>query len=108
LTARIKTKSGIDADAFTLAAYDALQVAVAAYRAVGSSASIVDLKSAFVQAAGTYTGATGPTLLNAAGDRDGGAFDFWSLKASTNTFIWYRSSSFEPVAGGAGTITRYP
>jgi branched-chain amino acid transport system substrate-binding protein len=104
----IKAKSGIDADAFTLAAYDALQVAVAAYRAVGNSASVADLKSAFVQAAGTYTGATGPTLLNAAGDRDGGAFDFWSLKTGTNGFIWYRSSSFEPLAGGSGTITRYP
>jgi hypothetical protein len=67
-----------------------------------------DLKSAFIQVAAGYTGATGPTTLNAAGDRAGGAFDFWSLKPSTNTFIWFRSASYEPGVAGGGTLIRYP
>ena len=108
LATLIKNISGNEVDAFTLAAYDALQVSVLAYRSAGNEAPFSTLRAAFVQAADSYIGATGPTLLNAAGDRDGGAFDFWSLRAATNGYVWFRSGSFQPQPGGGGEITRNP
>jgi branched-chain amino acid transport system substrate-binding protein len=107
LSIAIKSKSGNDVDAFALAGYDALRVAGLAYRAAGAEAQFADLKSAFIQSAASYSGATGETLLNAAGDRDGGAFDFWSLKANGDSFVWFRSISFEPTPTG-GSIIRFP
>ena len=104
----IKSQSGLEVGAFTLAAYDALQVTAAAYLAVGSNPAFDDLKAAWLQAADQYSGATGPTTLNPAGDRNSGAFDFWSLKAGSNGYVWFRSASFEPGSGSSGTITRYP
>ncbi len=105
----IKAKSGSEPDAFALAAYDAMRVAVTAYRSASGHATFPALKAAFVQAATTYVGATGPTLLNPAGDRAGGAFDFWSLKAGANGYVWYRSAAYQPPVGGApGAITRNP
>jgi branched-chain amino acid transport system substrate-binding protein len=106
LAKRIKFESGHNEDVFTLAAYDAFRVAVEAYRLAGDEASFATVKAAFGQSASDHVGATGSTALNTAGDRDGGAFDFWSLKPSTNGYVWYRSASFQSQPGGNGTIIR--
>jgi len=108
LATLVQTRSGIEVDAFTLAAYDGLQVAAQAYRAVAEGASLETLKAALTNAAGAYVGATGPTLLNAAGDRAGGAFDFWTLRPGANGHVWHRSISYQPEPGGPGVITRHP
>jgi len=104
----LTTRTGNDVDAFTLAGYDAVQVLVRAYRATGVTVTSPALRLAFVKATVGYIGATGPTLLNAAGDRAGGAFDFWSLKPANPGFNWVRNISFEPEVGGPGIITRFP
>lgn len=104
----LKSRTGNDVDAFTLAAYDAFQVSVQAYRKVGPEPASAALRAAFIESASNYTGATGPTLLNAAGDRAGGAFDFWSLKNGPSGYVWYRSGAFQPQAGGNGIIVRFP
>ena len=104
----LTTRTGNDVDAFTLASYDAVQVSVKAYRTAGFAASSEALKAAFVQAAAGYTGATGQTLLNGAGDRDGGAFDFWSLRFGGSGFDWVHKMTFTPEVGGPGVITRFP
>ncbi len=110
LITSIERHSGGDVDAFALAAYDSLRVAALAYRAVGIDGTFNEFRTAFIEAAGTYTGATGATGLNAAGDRDGGAFDFWSLRMTKRGYGWYQSASFEPDADGGegGSITRFP
>jgi ABC-type proline/glycine betaine transport system substrate-binding protein/ABC-type branched-subunit amino acid transport system substrate-binding protein len=107
LSTAIRLRSGNDVDAFALAAYDALRVAVLAYRQIGVNSSFADIKAAYLQAAATYIGATGATVLNEAGDRAGGAFDFWSLKPAGAAYVWYRSASFTPDSAGGGRITRY-
>jgi ABC-type proline/glycine betaine transport system substrate-binding protein/ABC-type branched-subunit amino acid transport system substrate-binding protein len=107
LSAAISFRSGNDVDAFALAAYDAFRVAVLAYRQVKANSSFAEVKSAYLQAAASYIGATGATVLNQAGDRAGGAFDFWSLKPEGGGYTWYRSVSFTPDSAGGGRITRY-
>ena len=63
---------------------------------------------AFLDETKTYAGGTGPVVLNAAGDRASGAFDFWSLRVVDGQGVWRRSAAYQPGAGGTGTIVRFP
>ena len=105
---RLKSVWGTEADAFTLAAYDAVQIAVGAYQRVGARPGFTELKMAFLAETQTYAGGTGPVVLNAAGDRASGAFDFWSLRQVDGQGAWWRSTAYQPGDGGAGTILRFP
>lgn len=104
----LTTRTGNVVDAFTLAGFDAVQVLVKTYRAAGFAADSGTLKTAFINAAQGYIGATGLIQLNAAGDRAGGAFDFWSLRNGSGGYEWYRSISYEPSTNGPGAIVRFP
>lgn len=95
---------GRRADAFALAAYDALMVGYEALTGAGTDASIADLKEKFVSIAQEYEGLTGPTTLNDAGDRDIAIYDFWAVCADGSDFTWIRAASY--VAEGDGSITR--
>ncbi len=108
LTNRLKSVWGAEADTYTLAAYDAVQVAVRAFQRVGSRPGFTDLRAAFLNETKSYVGATGPVVLNAAGDRASGAFDFWSLRQVDGQGTWRRSAAFQPSADGTGTIVRFP
>jgi len=47
------------------------------------------LKKTFVHIANSYSGITGNTALNAAGDRSSGNYDFWAIKQGSNgAFTW--------------------
>ncbi|MDQ6862550.1 MAG: penicillin-binding protein activator [Thermoproteota archaeon] len=47
------------------------------------------LKKTFVHIADSYSGITGNTALNTAGDRSYGNYDFWAIKQGTNgAFTW--------------------
>ena len=105
---RLKSVWGTEADAFTLASYDAVQIAVGAYQRVGARPGFTDLKTAFLTETRNYAGGTGPVVLNAAGDRASGAFDFWSLRQVDGQGVWWRSAAYQPGEGGAGTIVRFP
>ncbi len=105
---RLKSVWGAEADAFTLAAYDAVQIAVGAYQGIGSRPGFMDLKAAFLAETKTYAGGTGPVVLNAAGDRASGAFDFWSLRQVDGQGTWWRSAAYQPGTDGTGTIVRLP
>jgi len=74
----IEARSGLPADAFTLAAYDALHLATLAYAKVGFG-SISGYRTELLNQAASYTGATGPTTLNANGDRAVGDYDFYQV-----------------------------
>ncbi|MEO9363246.1 MAG: penicillin-binding protein activator [Nitrososphaera sp.] len=54
------------------------------------------LRYAFIHTADSYTGATGSTELNDAGDRKSGLYDFWAVKAKDGTlFKWANVATSE-------------
>jgi branched-chain amino acid transport system substrate-binding protein len=104
LVRRTEARLGRRPDAFALAAYDALQVAVT----VGARAGAVDdparLRRALVRVAQGYRGVTGKLVLNAAGDRAYGSYDFWSVCTSGASPAWKRTWSYLATAPGRGRI----
>lgn len=95
---------GRPADAFALAAYDALMVGFEALTHAGSDADVATLKQQFVSTANEYHGLTGATTLNDAGDREVGIYDFWAVCPDGDRFTWIRAVSFVP--GAEEEITR--
>jgi branched-chain amino acid transport system substrate-binding protein len=103
LVARARAKLGHNPDAFALTAYDALRIAAASIRAVGVD-DVRSLKRALVQTAHGYAGVSGTLLLNAAGDRAFGSYDFWSVCVSGGAPAWTRTSSYLSTRPGSGRI----
>jgi branched-chain amino acid transport system substrate-binding protein len=101
LIGTIADRSGFPPDAFTLAAYDALHVATLAAAAVGLE-DIGTYRSELLTQAGAYTGATGPTALNANGDRAVGDYDFYQVCGGTTPF-WQRVTAYQ--AAGATLVS---
>ncbi len=93
----IGARSGLPPDAFTLAAYDALHVATLAFAEVGLG-SLAGYRSALLRQAEAYTGATGSTDLNAAGDRAVGDYDFYQVCAGTPP-VWRRVAAYRATRG---------
>ena len=104
LAARIKARTGADPDAFALAVYDAVWVAAQAYLASPRNVTTDELATRFVSGAGSYFGATGWTVLNAAGDREYASFDFWAVRPAGASHAWTRVAGFDTKLG---TLTRY-
>jgi branched-chain amino acid transport system substrate-binding protein len=96
----IEARTGIPADAFALSAYDALFVVERALRVTGNLKDFASFKSAFAHAANNYSGVTGSTALDAAGDRLSADFDFWAVRQVSGTFSWIRIGAYTN-----GTIT---
>lgn len=89
LSDKIKARTGITPDAFALAAYDALWVIALSYNAFPYTApDFAKLRAEFVAQAGKYYGATGATMLNAAGDRAVGAYDYWGITKEGSSYKW--------------------
>jgi branched-chain amino acid transport system substrate-binding protein len=90
LSEEIERRTGIVPDAFALASYDAVWVMALSYAkfTTGTHPSVSELKAEFVTQANLYEGATGPTKLNAAGDRATGTFDYWGLVTDGNGYKW--------------------
>jgi branched-chain amino acid transport system substrate-binding protein len=96
---RIKTRAGQQPDAFALAVYDAVWLAAQSYLAVGGTGHVEALKSALVSSATGFYGASGWTVLNPAGDRKYGDFDFFALSQSGSTFSWYTAAQYDTQTG---------
>lgn len=90
LAARIESRTGIAPDAFALAAYDAVWVWALSIAGLPDypASSFTKLRNNFIQQANSYYGATGPTLLNNAGDREIGSFDYWGIVQEDGSFKW--------------------
>lgn len=95
----IEESSGEEPDAFALAAYDALQLAVDAVGEAGADAQGPDLRTAFADAADGYDGITGTVELNDAGDRSTGRFAFYAVCESDGEFEWEKVGSWAPPRG---------
>jgi branched-chain amino acid transport system substrate-binding protein len=99
LAARIKARTRVEPDAFALGIYDAVWVVARGYVASGATLNIEQLKHAFTTAASTQFGATGWTVLNAAGDRKYGDFDFWAVRQVGGEPAWTRVAKYETRTG---------
>ena len=95
LVERIRARAGIEPDAFALAVYDAVWVVARGYVASGATLDVERLKQAVTTAAASGYGATGWTVLNAAGDRRFGDFDFWAIRSDAGTLRWTRVARYE-------------
>jgi branched-chain amino acid transport system substrate-binding protein len=80
LVAAVQAKTGIEPDAFALAAYDACWCGVLARLLSGGNYAPM-WKAFLPQSAEMYFGATGWGRLNANGDRAFGDFEFWGLSS---------------------------
>jgi len=98
----IEARTGITPDAFALSAYDALFVVERALRVTGNLKDFSSFKSAFVDAANAYSGVTGSTALDTAGDRLSADFDFWAVRQVNGTLSWVRIGTYTN-----GTITLF-
>jgi ABC-type branched-subunit amino acid transport system substrate-binding protein len=89
LVTKVSDRCGIEPDAFTLAAYDALKVFA---RVVEQDNTILnrknDLTSSFTTLSNAYTGATGTISLNASGDRANGSFNYWGITSDGGSYQW--------------------
>ncbi|MBZ5662068.1 MAG: ABC transporter substrate-binding protein [Acidobacteriia bacterium] len=88
LATEIQHVSGVAPDAFALAAYDALFLTYRALQQSQAGKNFAALKAAFVATANSYTGVTGSTTLNAAGDRVFSDFDFWAIRPVNGLLSW--------------------
>ena len=95
IAARIAARAGAPPDAFGLAVYDAVWVTGQAYLAAGRRGKPAALKSAFVNAANNLYGASGWTVLNAAGDRKFGNFDFFALSLNGTNSAWTLRAQYD-------------
>jgi branched-chain amino acid transport system substrate-binding protein len=104
LAARIQARAGgAVADAFAFGVYDAVWIAAQAYLASPADVQADSLAARFQVAAGTHYGATGWTVLNAAGDRREGIFDFWAIRTAGAGRAWTQVASYDT---RLGTLTR--
>ena len=99
VAARIAARANAQPDAFALAVYDAVWLAAQSYLAAGGHGHTAALKSAFVTAANGFYGASGWTKLNAAGDRQFGDFDFFSLSQNGSAFSWGLAAQYSTQTG---------
>jgi branched-chain amino acid transport system substrate-binding protein len=89
ISAAIKSATGIESDAYALAAYDAVWVIAKTATATPITNTSNDLtKKVFNVESNKYFGITGPVLLNAAGDRSTGSFDYWGIVLEGGSYKW--------------------
>lgn len=89
VAASIKSKTSIEADAYALAVYDAMWVIARTVTAFPEPPrDFHKVKDIFQKEANHFYGITGPTYLNAAGDRSNGSFYFWAIVREGETYSW--------------------
>ncbi|MGD9890096.1 MAG: ABC transporter substrate-binding protein [Dehalococcoidia bacterium] len=105
---QILAMTGITADAFSLVAYDAGRLAALAQIFAAGGDITAGLRDVVIGMANQFNGISGPTTLNAAGDRETGSFDFWAIREIDGTFQWTRVARYEATTGvpGEGQVVR--
>lgn len=99
LVQRIEERCDHQPNAFALAVYDAVWAVARGYVASGATTDIEKLKHVFTTAAATGYGATGWTVLDDAGDRKYGDFDFWAVRLNNGEPRWARVAQYESRTG---------
>jgi len=106
IAGQIQSKIDRHPDAYAVAAYDIAWVATLAQLSAGATDDINALKSATVQTANSYFGATGWTMLNEAGDRDFWDYDFWAIKGVDGNFQWQHVARYQTDPGEPGRLIK--
>ena len=88
----IRDRVGFAPDAYALSVYDAAWVAVLSAVEVNNDDDV--LREAFARNVQRYWGLTGPTALDAAGDRKIANFDFWTMRNVNGTVEWVRTAQY--------------
>jgi branched-chain amino acid transport system substrate-binding protein len=89
VSAAIQAKTGLLPDAYALAAYDAVWVIARTVESTRTSGNdYTTVKNIFQTESAKYFGITGQTLLNAAGDRSSGVFDYWGITFEAGKYKW--------------------
>jgi len=99
---RIKARSGVDADAYSLSVYDAVRIAAASYPLASHIGTIAAVREAFILEAGSTFGVTGWTKLNEFGDREFGNFDMMAVRIVGGSPAWVRIGKY---SSGTGVYT---
>ena len=105
---RVVNRIGREPDAFALAAYDALQLVYSVRAHLDGGTSVQELRRQVEIAAANYVGLTGPAVLNEAGDRAIGNYDFWSVCPSGANYVWVRSAVYTVSTDGRGEPSHRP
>jgi branched-chain amino acid transport system substrate-binding protein len=87
--ARIAAAIGGGVHFCAMAASDAVWLA-ALGAAVAGTEDVAGFKRALVAIADAYEGATGPTTLDAAGDRADAVYDVWAIEEEGGEYVWTR------------------
>jgi branched-chain amino acid transport system substrate-binding protein len=95
VVAQIRARTDREPDARALAVYDAVWVVARGHIASGATQDIERLKRAVTTAAARHYGATGWAVLNEAGDRRHGDFDFWAIRMEDGAPRWTRVAVYE-------------
>ena len=91
---RIKEKTGNEPESFALGVYDAVWVAAKALIGHRGRVSFDAFTQDFSEEAASFFGTTGWTVLNAAGDRQFGNFDFWAIRTGESSRQWTRVARY--------------
>lgn len=76
-------------DTYALAAFDAVWVIAKTITAMTLANTSFDLtKKVFNIESSKYFGITGPLMLNTAGDRSTGSFDYWGIVFEGGSYKW--------------------
>jgi len=103
---QIENKIKRTPEPFAQVAYDVLWVATKACL-TAETGDTGALKKALMHEAEQYYGATGWTVLNEAGDRKFGDYDFFVVMEDNGTFQWKRIARYEAVPDGKGRLVRF-
>jgi branched-chain amino acid transport system substrate-binding protein len=98
LLGQISERAKATADAFTLAAYDAFNVAARALADTPADADAATLRAAFAAQADGAKGVTGAIELDAAGDRVSTPYAFWSVCQRNGRARWVDTGRWTPAA----------
>lgn len=90
----IRKRTGLKPDAFALSAYDALFVADRALQKTGGVHHFSKFKATFLRESRHFSGVTGSTALDAAGDRRSSNFDFWAVRSVNGSYDWVRTGTY--------------
>lgn len=96
LKEKVYANCGYEADAFTLAAYDALIIMGWMIEENGGPYTTgTAVIQAFANKGQGHIGATGSLMLNEAGDRANGSFDYWGLELNGGSYNWIKVGQSE-------------
>jgi branched-chain amino acid transport system substrate-binding protein len=98
LVNEISKRAKNEADAFTLAAYDAFNVAARTLADTPADADASTLRAAFVSKAEGLKGVTGAIHLDAAGDRLSTPYAFWSVCQRGKSARWTQTGTWTPAS----------